>query len=66
MAVDIQMPSSNGSRSTTHTPSTTPGDGNDSNSDAKPTDTEVGWDYENTVNSVAIVLAEPADNSLIT
>lgn len=66
MAVDIQMPSPSGSRSETDTPSATPGDGNDSNSDAKPTDTEVGWDYENAVNSVVIVLAEPADNSLIT
>lgn len=57
MTVNVQLPSP-GSRSQT----TDEGWGD---SDATP-DTEIGFDYENDVNDILIVLADATDNSFIT
>lgn len=54
ISLNIQLPTPNGSRSQTTT-------GGQSNSG-----TEVGFDYENTVNDVLIVLANSTDNGFIT
>lgn len=54
MGLTIQMPGTSGSRSET----VTPGQSTDGN--------EVGKDYENTVNDVIIVFANPVDNGFIT
>lgn len=54
MGLTIQMPGAGGSRSET----VTPGQSTDGN--------EVGKDYENNVNDVIIVFANPVDNGFIT